>query len=160
MMRDKVIVMIQTSNLPTIVLAVALFIFSIIVLRIGVIVPRTRSGKRLQFPLSLREKRRIVISVVLMLVSVLLFASVTLVSFESRPAFWAFYMLTILVLLLGIIILAVFDTLETMRDTLLTMNATRRDVRQQIQDLERELHRVTLVNGSRNGKGLHSKHED
>jgi len=100
-----------------------------------------------------REKRRLAVSLMLVLVSVLIFASVTLISFQDRPTFWGYYMLSLFILLLGIIFLAFLDSVESLRYFFINLGATRKQVNEQIDLLEKELQKIHISQGSNNGKG-------
>ncbi|MFC1848903.1 hypothetical protein ACFL27_01730 [candidate division CSSED10-310 bacterium] len=143
----------MVNIIGSIVTSIFLFAVALVLGWWGVLLPRQRRGEQLKGKFSRRELRRVAISVMLILVSVMIFASVTLISFHNRPGFWTFYMFTVFTILLGVIILAIFDSLESLRTFLINLHYTRHQIREQKKNLEGEVKKLKQSLGSNNGKG-------
>jgi len=140
----------------TIFLSAILLFFAMGILWWSVILPR-RNNYENDHKFSRIELRRITVSVMLIIISIMIFLSVTFISFTDRPVFWAYYMLAIFILLFGTILLAVIDSIEGMRAFLLRLGKTRKDIKRDISILEDELQKHVNNLGSNNGDGAHNK---
>jgi hypothetical protein len=145
----------MSQSILSISLSFCLFCISPVVFWWGVYLPRKRSGQKFDLKFTRRERRRLIVSLILTVVSVMIFASSTIISFEGRPIFWACYMLGVLILLLGTIMLAFFDSLENIRHLILSLSTTRREMRKQFTLLDAELKKQILKNNSNNGSSRH-----
>jgi len=146
--------MAAAEMLSSLFLSLLVFSFALFVFWLGVIRPRQRQDIVFTHQLSRREFRRIFISALMIIVAVLIFFSFTSIeTFKQNTTLWAYYVLVIITLLIGIIILAIFDSLESIRNLLLQFAQSRRQTQQRLQIFEDEIRKLQPYHGSNNGKG-------
>ncbi|MBN2382607.1 hypothetical protein JXQ70_06975 [bacterium] len=135
-------------------LSLLVFGFALFVFWWGVIRHRHREGRSFTSKMDRREFRRTLISALMIIVAVLIFLSVaTIPSIKEKPEIWAYYMLAIFILLIGIIILAIFDSLESLRNLIVHLSSTRPDPQNKFRIQEEDLQKFGIYPGSNNGKG-------
>lgn len=140
------------SNITIIILTtIFLIFFSVAIFYWGVIIPRKKEGLPGFRNYSRRDFRRLVVSILLLLVAILIIASVTVISFENRPLFWALYMGGVLLILCLIIILAIVDFFTTVKTSLLQFSKGKMTNTQSLEALREEIKLITLKKSSRNG---------